>query len=275
MPVLTNNMRIEYLNLFNTCNILPSKSSVVENIIKKILANKVRYTAVGNPLGIPWYFIAVVHNMESSLSFTGHFHNGDSLKARTKQVPKGRPLQGNPPFTWEESADDALKYQRLDKGNDWSVAGLLYKLEEYNGWGYRSKHPHVLSPYLWSFSNHYTKGKYVADGRWSETAVSQQCGAAVLLRRMAEKGEIKLNEASVNVAASATESVLKPSLEDIGMPLIKYSKKKIPYAKEMQAYLNQIPGIYLKEDGAPGEKTSAAFKRVFGFYLAGDPRENG
>ncbi len=47
----------------------------------------------------------------------------------------------------------------------------------------------MLSPYLWSFSTHYQCGKYVADGRWSETAVSKQCGAAVLLRRLAEHGE--------------------------------------------------------------------------------------
>lgn len=273
MPSLSDSLKNEYISLFNACNILPSHSSVVENIIKRIITNKERYMLVGNPLGIPWYFIAVIHNMESGLSFNGHFHNGDPLTARTKQVPKGRPLHGNPPFTWEESADDALKYQRLDKWNEWSVAGLLYKLEEYNGWGYRSKHPHVLSPYLWSFSNHYSKGKYVADGRWSETAVSQQCGAAVLLRRMAEKGDILLSEAVINVPPASTEAWLKSESEKVTPALIKYSSKKKPYVKELQAYLNQIPGIYLKVDGAPGKKTSAAFKKVFGFYLTGDPRE--
>lgn len=272
MPPLSDNLRNEYILLFNTCNILPSRASSVENIIKRILVNKDRYLQVGEPLRIPWYFIAVIHNMESSLFFNGHFHNGDPLTARTKQVPKGRPLQGNPPFTWEESADDALKYQKLDKWNDWSVAGLLYKLEEYNGWGYRAKHPHVLSPYLWSFSNHYSKGKYVADGRWSETAASQQCGAAVLLRRMAEKGDIQLNKVVVNVLSS-TEAQLKSKPDKRSKPIIIYSNKKIAYAKELQAYLNQIPGIFLKEDGAPGEKTSAAFKKVFGFYLTGDPRK--
>lgn len=274
MPPLSENLRNEYISLFNTCNLLPSRASAVESIINKILVNKDRYSQVGIPLGIPWYFIAVIHNMESSLSFKGHFHNGDPLTARTKQVPKGRPPHGNPPFTWEESADDALKYQKLDKWNDWSVAGLLYKLEEYNGWGYRAKHPHVLSPYLWSFSNHYSKGKYVADGRWSETAVSQQCGAAVLLRRMAEKGDIQLNEVAVNVLGSSTEALLKSKPVKSTKPLIFFSNKKIPYAKELQTYLNQVPGIYLKEDGAPGEKTSAAFKKVFGFYLKGDPRKD-
>ncbi len=274
MPALSENLRNEYISLFNTCNILPTRSSVVENIINRILVNKNRYEKVVDPLSIPWYFIAVIHNMESSLSFNGHFHNGDPLTSRTKQIPKGRPTYGNPPFTWEESADDALKYQRLDKWEDWSVAGLLFKLEEYNGWGYRVRHPHVLSPYLWSFSNHYTKGKYIADGRWSETAVSQQCGAAVLLRRMAEKEDILLKETSIGSLSSSAAAHLKSDSAKADKPLITFSNKKMPYAKELQAYLNQIPGIFLKEDGVPGKKTSAAFKKVFGFYLKSEPRED-
>jgi len=50
----------------------------------------------------------------------------------------------------------------------------------------------VKSPYLWSFSNHYLKGKYVADGKWDPNAVSQQAGAMVILRRLAGAGEIRL-----------------------------------------------------------------------------------
>jgi len=73
----------------------------------------------------------------------------------------------------------------LGAKTDWSLAGMLYQLEGYNGWGYRLHHPHVLTPYLWSFSNHYTSGKYVAGGTWSDIAASKQCGAAVLLRRLA------------------------------------------------------------------------------------------
>ena len=259
MPPLNNNLKQEYENLFNTCNVKQTKVSVVENIIKKILASKSRYETVGNPLGIPWYFVGVIHNMESGLSFTRHLHNGDPLTARTIHVPAGRPVNVNPPFTWEESASDALQLQKLDMWNDWSVPGLLYQLEKYNGWGYRTKHPHVLSPYLWSFSNHYTKGKYIADGTWSETAVSQQCGAAVLLRRMAEKGDIQIG---VNVT---------PSPIPAG-PILKYSKKKIDFGTELQQFLNKFPGIFLKEDGVPGDKTSGAVKEVFGFYLKGDVR---
>lgn len=252
MPSLTNNLRTEYYSLFNTCNINPNESAAVEKIINRILPNKYRYIDTVSLFNVPWYFIAVIHNMESGLSFNGHFHNGDPLSARTIRVPVGRPINGDPPFTWEESTRDAIQYKKLDRWNDWSAAGLLYKLEEYNGWGYRSKHPHVLSPYLWSFSNHYVKGKYVADGTWSENAVSRQCGAAVILRRLAEHGEISLTESRESDIPSA-------------VPLIKYSNKKSEYAKKFQAFLNKMPGIYLKEDGIAGEKTSSAANQVLGY----------
>jgi lysozyme family protein len=39
---------------------------------------------------------------------------------------------------------------------------MLYLLEKYNGFGYRLKQ--LSTPYLWSFSNFYTKEKFVADG---------------------------------------------------------------------------------------------------------------
>ncbi len=103
-------------------------------------------------------------------------------------IPAGRPVEGEPPFSWEESARDALRHQKFDDVDDWSLAGVLYQIEKYNGWGYRLHHPEVLSPYLWSFSNHYDRGKYIADGTWSETARSRQCGAAALIRRLEERG---------------------------------------------------------------------------------------
>jgi lysozyme family protein len=263
MPLisLTENLKNEYDNLFNTCLITAGKLPLVEKIADKILVNKTRYDIVASGLGIPWFFIGVIHNMEASLNFNTHLHNGDPLTARTIHVPSGRPKEGNPPFSWEQSAEDSLKLMKLDKWTDWSLPAILYKIEEYNGFGYRTKHPSVLSPYLWSFSGHYSKGKYIADGTWSDTAVSGQCGAAVILRRMAERGDITLGKGIPSV--SETEG---------GNVFLQYSNKKIPYAEELQFFLNKFPGVFVKVDGWPGEKTSDAFKKVFGIYLPGDPR---
>lgn len=180
--VLTPALRGEYSQLFDSCRIRPERGDEVESLVKQLLNNQPRYEKVAEALGIPWSFIAVIHNMESSQSFHKHLHNGDPLTARTVQEPPARPKSGSPPFTWEQSAADALQLKRLGADTDWSLAGTLYQLERYNGFGYRLYHPHVLSPYLWGFSNHYSSGKYVADGTWSDSAVSKQCGAAVLLR---------------------------------------------------------------------------------------------
>jgi lysozyme family protein len=188
MAALTNAERQRYNLLYQSCLIRPARRAAVDRLVRRIAANRRRYAKVARVLGIPWYVIGIVHSLEAGGDFTRHLHNGDPLSARTTHVPIGRPKTGRPPFTWEASATDALRYQGLDRWKDWSIPGTLYKFEAYNGFGYRDHHPDVPSPYLWSFSNHYTRGKYVADGRFSPTAVSQQCGAAVLLKRLAASG---------------------------------------------------------------------------------------
>ncbi|MBW1991709.1 MAG: hypothetical protein JRI59_06270 [Deltaproteobacteria bacterium] len=265
MPKIRFSARLamEYRRLFATCVIDEARLAEVEEILEKIAQHRRRYLQVAEPLSLPWHFVALVHHMEASLDFSRHLHNGDPLTARTVRHPAGRPKTGHPPFTWEESAADALRCRRLTTWKDWSLPGTLYKLEEYNGWGYRLYHPHVLSPYLWSGSNHYRRGKYTADGVWSETAVSRQIGAAVLLRRMAEKGLVDFPK----------ELSPKDAPE---RPLLVYSMTEwSAYAEELQRFLNRFPGIYLRVDGFPGRKTSAAFRKVTGFYLMGDPRGQG
>jgi lysozyme family protein len=272
---LTTALRTEYQQLFDTCEIRPERANLVEKLIKNIEPNRIRYSAVGDPLGIPWYFVGVIHNMESSLGFKGHLHNGDPLTARTVHVPVGRPKTGQAPFTWEESAMDALQLERLDQWSDWSVPGTLYKLEAYNGFGYRSRHPEVFSPYLWSFSTHYTKGKYVGDGTFSPSAVSQQCGAAILLRRMSEVGTIQFKPDGTPITGLGRDTAKSSEMSGRFSPLVRFSKKeKSPLVEELQRTLNMFPGIFLKVDGIAGPRTSDAFKNVTGHFLVGDPRGN-
>jgi len=152
-------------------------------VVTKIVTNRPRYEAVQTKTNVPWYIVAVIHSMEGSLNFKTHLHNGDPLTARTVHVPKGRP-KGTPPFKWEDSAVDALEFDNMTGVQKWTLATALFKLEGFNGFGYRTKHPEVLTPYLWSFSNHYQKGKFVADGKFDPAAVSKQCGAAVILKAL-------------------------------------------------------------------------------------------
>lgn len=262
---LSNALRNEYQQLFDSCQVRAAKAADVENLVDKLISNRARYEAVATPLGIPWFFVAVVHNMECSQNFSQHLHNGDPLTARTRQVPANRPKTGNPPFTWEASATDALVLRGMNKWRDWSIPGLLYSLEGYNGWGYRLYHPAVKSPYLWSGSNQYTSGKYVADGTWSNTAVSAQLGCATLLRRLAEKGQLDVSLAPAHVPDTA--------LVASDSPLFRYAPDTYSAAGQtLQKFLNTLPNTYLKEDGKLGQKSSDVCKLAWGAYLPGDPR---
>jgi lysozyme family protein len=130
-------------------------------------------------------FIGPAHNRESSLRFNAHLHCGDPLNARTVHVPKGRPKTGNPPFTWEESAIDALTMppHSLDRVPAWTIERTLYELEKYNGWGYLGK---GNSPYLWAGTSEYHGGKYVADGVYSASAWDKQLGCVAVIKALAE-----------------------------------------------------------------------------------------
>jgi len=184
---LTMGLRREYGHLWQTCQVRPARMTEVDGLVDRMAEHKKRYRQAGKPNGVPWHIVAVIHMLEGSGSFTTHLHNGDPLTARTVHVPKGRPRQGSPPFTWEESASDALVSDGLSRWTDWSLSGALFVLERFNGFGYRKSTIDIPTPYLWSFSNHYSRGKFVQDGVFSATAVSKQCGAAVLLKRMVKR----------------------------------------------------------------------------------------
>lgn len=160
----------------------PNKKGQLDLLVARMLKNKEKYQEVQQITSVPWYVIGAIHYRESSLNFTRHLHNGDKLTARTIHVPAGRPVKGEPPFTWVESAIDAIKLKSWDKVTDWSIENTLSLIEAYNGLGYKKRG--LPSPYLWAWSNNYSKGKYVADGKFDPNFVDQQCGAAILLKSL-------------------------------------------------------------------------------------------
>lgn len=178
----------EYAELYAKAKVKPERLNLAQSVANKILKNKALYERIAAAANVkmPWWFVGVVHQMECSLSMDKHLHNGDPLTARTVRVPKNRPATGTPPFTFEYSAIDALK-GKVGKETDWSLAHCLYLLEGYNGYGYRQYHPEVKSPYLWSFTDKYSKGKYVYDGRYDREAVSLQVGAVAVMKCLGVK----------------------------------------------------------------------------------------
>ncbi len=255
--VLTEALQHEYSHLFATCDIDPARAAEVDTLIEALLADRGRYHAVAGRLKMPWFVVAALHYAQTGRDFGVHLHNGDPLSERTRHWPDARPVTGEPPFSWEDSATDALCSWHFERWDDWSVAGVLFLLEGHDGWGYWLNHPQVLSPYLWNYSTHYTHGKYVTDDTWKENAIAQSCGVAVLLRRLAEQGLIGFSQRKERT-----------------MPLVRFSTTDVcPSAETLQRFLNSLPGVFVKVDGIAGPKTSDAFRQLSGRYLLGDPRD--
>lgn len=180
----------EYVQLFSDMKLGP-QAEKLDAIVETILAAKPRYVNVEKTTGVPWYFVAIAHYAETGLNFETHLHNNDPLTSRTVHVPAGRPLRGDPPFTWEDSARDALELSGVTHVQDWSVARFLYQMERYNGFGYRRQQ--VNSPYLWNCTSQYFKGQYVGDHVFDPNAIPPRCGAAALLRKLMDRRLVALN----------------------------------------------------------------------------------
>ncbi len=191
-------MNVKYKQLFDEAKIKPAKVAEVNLVANRILTGKEKYQAVADKMGngIPWWFIGITHFMEAGLFYPKHFnfhlHCGDPLTARTVHVPKGRP-KANPgggpippskenPYTWQESALDALSFMKYDTQTEWGIENCLFLFEKFNGMGYNRRG--LLSPYIWSYTDKYAKGKFVLDGKYDPNAISKQAGCAAIMKAL-------------------------------------------------------------------------------------------
>ncbi len=252
---LNQELREEYTHLFNTCSINPDKINAVNRLADRIFNKQERYQSISGITGVPWLVTAAIHAMESSLKFDRHLHNGDPLHSKTTHVPANRP-PGQPPFSWEESAMDALRYDGVAGWADWTLPGTLFKLEAYNGWGYRKYHSDTLTPYLWSFSNHYTKGKYASDGKFDPELISKQCGIATLFKLLEERGVVVFEDEQPIPSYAEAESPPYPG------HLIQQGEENSGYVRLIQSRLNQLgcANPPLEADGDFGSRTEVAVR---------------
>ncbi len=171
---------------------------------KVAVANKGRYLAIARSAGMPdiaWVFIAVSHYRESSQDFSRSLAQGDRWNEVSHNVPRGR----GPFKSFEDAAVDALvkcsPYAARLK--DWSIGGMLTALERYNGIGYAAKG--IPSPYVWSGTDQYRSGKYVADGVFDPDTVDKQLGCAGLILTMMQL------DPSISFNGPAPQVLPKPS----------------------------------------------------------------
>jgi lysozyme family protein len=177
---------------------------------KIAFANKSRYISIAKRAGMPeiaWLFIAVSHYRESTQNFAASLAQGDPLADKNGQPIKSVHVPADrgpfyPPNAFEDAAVDALVKCAPKAAflTDWTIGGMLTNLERFNGLGYANKG--IPSPYIWSGTDQYTVGKYVADGVFDPNKVDKQLGCAgLILAIMGLDPSIKLDGPAAHIPA--------------------------------------------------------------------------
>lgn len=217
---------------------------VLDQAAARLIAAKPRYQSLFAETSVPWPVIAVIHQRECSQNWNLSIAQGDPWNQVSVHVPTGR----GPFGSWEEAAIDALTAcEHMDQWAHWdSVAGVLTRLEMYNGLGYAGMNR--PSPYIWSRTDQYLSGKYVADHDFDPNVIDSQEGCAGLLVRMMAQDATILNDfpswGSMPVQPSLTgaDGVVRDTLW-------------------LQTTLNGLgANPQLKPDGGWGPMTAAALK---------------
>lgn len=173
---------------------------------------KARYQGVTNRLvemsmqPVPWWFIAIVSEREygGPPHWDRQLGQGDHLASVSIHDPKGRgPFLNHPDDVtpghdaWTRCCLDALIYCApfAAKWTLWTAGGTLTLFEEYNGLGYAARG--VPSAYVWSGTDQYISGKYIADHVYRDNVVDVQEGCApILAMMMALDSSIKFQDAA-------------------------------------------------------------------------------
>ena len=152
----------------------------LDQVAAQLIAAKARYQSVFEQTKVPWPVIAVIHERECSQNWNRSIAQGDPWNQVSVHVPEGR----GPFASWEEAAIDALTAcEHMDEWAHWdTMGGVLTRLEMYNGTGYAGMNQ--PSPYVWSRTDQYVSGKYVADHDFDASVIDSQEGCAGLLVRM-------------------------------------------------------------------------------------------
>jgi lysozyme family protein len=142
---------------------------------------------------VPWWFIAIVSEREygGPPRWDRQLGQGDPLDQKSTHEPIGmgpylaHPSDITPGFdAWTRCCVDVLVNSApfAAKWTSWTIGGILTLFEEYNGLGYAMRG--LPSAYVWSGTDQYISGKYVADHVFDPSVVDVQDGCAPILRMM-------------------------------------------------------------------------------------------
>jgi lysozyme family protein len=169
----------EYAVLLAATVIDPKREAELEARTKVILARAAdeNWQMVAAATGVPRLWGMASFERESGSDYTLSPAQGDPWRQVSTHVPRGL----GPYKSWAAAAVAAYRIDHLDKvgAANWTWARACYEGELFNGFGYRTHGIHT--PYLWSWTNIYTRGKFVTDGRFDAAEQDQQCGIIPLM----------------------------------------------------------------------------------------------
>jgi lysozyme family protein len=146
---------------------------------RKVIKNSARYKEASLATGVPWQFIGVLDLRESDCDPRAALGQGDPWNQVSVNVPSGK----GPFKSWADAAIYYIGYDHLTANVvRWDMPIVCWKGERWNGLGPRNHG--IFTGYLWSGTNHYTKGKYVSDGVWNSETVDKQLGIIAVLYQM-------------------------------------------------------------------------------------------
>jgi lysozyme family protein len=246
-----------YAELISTVEIRAAAAIEAKKIADRIIRNLSSYQNIQLKTGIPWWWIASIHSLECDLNFSQHLANGDPIDRPTIHEPIGIPAG-----TWEECAIAALKikpwlFSEVDWGNPLSC---IYAAERYNGlgyWMYRT----VRSPYVWGGTSHYTKGKYTADGVWSDTAVSEQVGFVAIWMALGIDLQPPQIAENISISVSDVNNLGENMRTNFLVDVAEYYDRKPHQIAALQWLQSQTPDGVLdkfKDEYSPSIATSGS-----------------
>lgn len=193
--------------------IKPSFWPAAQKFAKRAFAHKAQYEDlvaeiwVRHKLRVPWWAVPLVHERECTRgvdNFDCNIAQGCRYSIHCNIIPHSGPFH-----SWKEAAIDALVAQapQLAKWTNWSGGGVLTIDESYNGLGYWRMG--VTNPYLFSGTDQYIKGKYVADGKYKANVIDTQLGVAISLKALMELDPTITLDEQVHGQAFAPQGIEK------------------------------------------------------------------
>lgn len=170
-------LKCDYTKLSEQCTVTKSAKNIADEIRAErptLLLASLLLKLDGKY--VPWQVLGALQKLEAgSMDFSKSIADGTKLKCKSRGCTR----------RWLSSLQKALDESALRQANadSWSREAKLWFAESHNGFGYR-QYARGNSPYLWSGTSCYKKGKYIADGKYSPEIVSQQIGIMPILQSL-------------------------------------------------------------------------------------------